>query len=113
MRSWPSSPIPRIPILLASLLLLGSCGSDDGHFQITGLVLSEPVQSAGPFRIGPRVLLDGEAYSRADLEQRGSMAVNRLLIKLADSTGAEGAEQLATELTELVGEYDGIRVRTY
>ena len=100
--------LSRLDLRMGDRIRIGN-----GHFQITGLVLSEPDQSAGPFRIGPRVLLDGEAYGRADLEQRGSMAVNRLLIKLSESTGAEEAEQLATELRELVGEYDGIRVRTY
>ncbi len=82
-------------------------------FRIAGVVLSEPDQGSGPFRLGPRVLLNGDGFRRTDLDRRGSRILRRLLLKLPPSTAAEGAERLAVELRDLVGEFDGIRVRTY
>jgi len=82
-------------------------------FRIAGVVHSEPDQGSGPFRLGPRVLLSGAGLRRADLDRRGSRVMHRLLLKLPSGTGAEEAERLATELRDLVGEFEGIRVRTY
>jgi len=82
-------------------------------FRIAGVVHSEPDQGSGPFRLGPRVMVNGDGFRRADLDQRGSRVLHRLLLKLPSETGAEEAEGLATELRDRVGEFDGIRVRTY
>ena len=82
-------------------------------FRIAGVVHSEPDQAPGPFRLGPRVLLDEEGFERADLDQRGSRISRRLLLKLSPESASEDAERLASELRDLLGEYGGIRVRTY
>ncbi len=100
--------LTRLELEVGSEILLGGQA-----FRIAGVVHSEPDQGAGPFRLGPRVLLNGDGFRRADLDQRGSRVMHRLLVKLPAGTAGESVERLATEVRERVGEFEGIRVRTY
>jgi putative ABC transport system permease protein len=100
--------LSRLALSVGDEILLGG-----QPFRIAGVVQSEPDQAAGPFRLGPRVFLDGDGFERADLDQLGSRISRRLLLKLPPEAASEDAEQLATELRDRLGEYDGIRVRTY
>jgi putative ABC transport system permease protein len=100
--------LSRLALSVGEEVLLGG-----QPFRIAGVVQSEPDQAAGPFRLGPRVFLDGDGFERADLDQLGSRISRRLLLKLPPEAASEEAEQLASDLRDQVGEYDGIRVRTY
>jgi putative ABC transport system permease protein len=100
--------LSRLELGIGDEILLGG-----QPFRIAGVVQSEPDQAAGPFRLGPRVFLDGDGFERADLDQLGSRISRRLLLKLPPEATSEEAEQLASDLRDRVGEYDGIRVRTY
>ena len=100
--------LSRLELGIGDEILLGG-----QPFRIAGVVQSEPDQAAGPFRLGPRGCLDGDGFERADLDQLGSRISRRLLLKLPPEATSEEAEQLASDLRDRVGEYDGIRVRTY
>ncbi len=100
--------LSRLALRVGDEILLGGRA-----FRIAGVVHSEPDQGSGPFRLGPRVLVNGDGFRRADLDRRGSRVLHRLLLKLPSETDSEEVERLATELRDRVGEFDGIRVRTY
>jgi putative ABC transport system permease protein len=100
--------LSRLALSIGDEILLGG-----QPFRIAGVVHSEPDQAAGPFRLGPRVFLDGDGFDRADLDQLGSRISRRLLVKLPSELVSGDAEQLASDLRDRVGEYDGIRIRTY
>lgn len=104
---------PRIPIPTPHALRLtphGTCfgavvqesllirlGLSVGHrvkvgeavFTITGILRKEPDRVAGPFNLGPRVMVSREGLAAAELIKPGSRVRERYLLKLPPSMAAQ------------------------
>lgn len=101
------------PELLAALdLAVGDTLRVGGQgFRIAGTITGEPDRLGGAFAAGPRVMMSLEGLARADLEQRGSRADRRLLLKLPAAMSKDELKALAASLKKLAG--PSFRVETY
>jgi putative ABC transport system permease protein len=61
----------------------------DATFTITGVLRKEPDRVAGPFTLGPRVLISREGLAAAELIQPGSRVRERYLVKLPPAMPAQ------------------------
>ncbi len=97
-------------LLLRLKLAVGDrIGLGDHDFIIGGMVKKEPDKVAGPFSLGPRVLLSKEALDRAGLVKLGSRVRRKLLIKTEGQWSPDALkEKLEVDLQE-----EGVRIKTY
>ncbi len=78
----PSSVFVQEGLLIHLKLKVGDkIAIGDATFVIRGIIKREPDRVAGPFSLGPRVLLSQEALKRADLIHLGSRVRRKLLLK--------------------------------
>jgi len=84
-------------------------GLGDADFTILGIVRREPDKIAGPFSLGPRVLLSQEALTRSGLVKTGSRIRRRLLFRVAQG---ESPERLKTRLEDALRD-ESVRIKTY
>lgn len=97
-------------LLLRLKLKVGDAiGLGDHDFLIGGIVKREPDKAAGPFSLGPRVLLSQEALDRAGLVKVGSRVRRKVLIK---TEGPWSPDDLKTKLEEALKD-EGVRISTY
>jgi len=61
----------------------------EATFTITGLVRKEPDRVAGPFTLGPRVMISREGLAAAELIKPGSRVRERYLVKLPQTMPAQ------------------------
>ncbi len=61
----------------------------DATFTITGILRKEPDRVAGPFTLGPRVLISREGLAAAELIKPGSRVRERYLVKLPPAMPAQ------------------------
>ncbi len=105
--------------VLAAPELLAALGLEVGEalrvgsqsFRVAGTISAEPDRLGGAFVAGPRVMISIDGLARADLEQRGSRADHRLLLKLPATMTKEELKALAASLKELAG--TNFRIETY
>ncbi len=97
-------------LLLRLKLKVGDrIGLGDHNFIIGGMVKKEPDKVAGPFSLGPRVLLSQAALDRAGLVKLGSRVRRKLLIKTEGPWSPDALkEKLEVDLQE-----EGVRIKTY
>ncbi|MBN4054188.1 hypothetical protein JYT87_00595, partial [Nitrospira defluvii] len=97
-------------LLLRLKLRIGDAISiGDARFIIQAVIKREPDRVAGPFSLGPRILLSQEGLDRANLIKTGSRVRRKLLIKGTSSWSPERLKAfLQTKLSDEVGE-----VKTY
>ncbi len=81
----------------------------EGRFNIRGVIRREPDRVAGPFSLGPRVLLSQEGLKIADLVQTGSRIRRKILVK---GMSAWPPEKLKTSLEGTLSE-EQAEIKTY
>ncbi len=97
-------------LLLRLKLAVGEkIGLGDADFTVGGVVRREPDKVAGPFSIGPRVLISQEVLQRTGLVKVGSRVRNRLLLKTAEDWPLE---KLKNHLLEQWAD-ESVRINTY
>ena len=81
----------------------------DALFTIRGIIRREPDQVAGPFSLGPRILLSQEGLSRTGLVQPGSRLTQRYLFQVQPPVTPESLK------TDLLKKWptESVRIRTY
>lgn len=79
------------------------------EFTITGVIQKEPDRVAGPFSLGPRVMISQEGLTRTELIQPGSRVRYRTLLKVPEGIDLESIQQEIE--TALAGER--VRVSSY
>ncbi|MFQ5588209.1 MAG: ABC transporter permease [Nitrospiria bacterium] len=84
-------------------------GLGDHDFIIGGMIKKEPDKVAGPFSLGPRVLLSQRALDRAGLVKVGSRVRRKLLLK---TEGPWSPDDLKTKLDAALKD-EGVRIKTY
>ncbi len=94
----------RLKLKVGEKLALG-----DHDFLIGGIITREPDKVAGPFSLGPRVMLSQSALKRAALIQVGSRVRRRILLKTG---GVWSPEKLKIHLEETLSD-ESVRVKTY
>jgi putative ABC transport system permease protein len=94
----------RLHLKVGDRLKLG-----DASFTIRGIVRKEPDQVAGPFSLGPRVLLSQTGLSRTGLIQPGSRVTRRYLFRVQPPWTPES---LKAELSKRWSA-ESVQVRTY
>ncbi|NOY85324.1 MAG: FtsX-like permease family protein [Nitrospirae bacterium] len=84
-------------------------GLGDLDFTVAGLVKKEPDKVAGPFSLGPRVLISQDVLTQTALVKVGSRIRRRLLLK---TTALWPPEKLKTHLIEIWKD-ESVQVKTY
>lgn len=94
----------RLKLVVGEKLVLG-----DLDFTVGGIVKREPDKVAGPFSLGPRVLISQDVLARTGLVKVGSRIRRRLLLK---TTANWPLEKLKSHLIEAWKD-ESVRVKTY
>jgi len=108
--SNPNGVWAQESLLIRLQLQVGdSVSIGEGRFKIRGVINREPDRVAGPFNLGPRVLLSQAGLQEAALVQTGSRVRRKILVK---GTEAWTPEKLKNYLTEHIKE-EGVEIKTY
>lgn len=106
----PTSVYVQEGLLIRLKLRVGDAISiGEGRFTIRGILKREPDRVAGPFNLGPRVLLSQTGLDRADLIRTGSRVRRKMLLK---GTASWPPEVLKSYL-ETQWANESLRIKTY
>lgn len=106
----PASVLVQEGLLIHLKLKVGNeIAIGDATFTVKGVIKREPDRVAGPFSLGPRVLISQEGLKRADLIHHGSRVKRKLLLK---GTSRWTPEALKAYLETALAE-EALSIKTY